>query len=103
MTPSKQFHMAAKVIAHLDGGYTRVRLLIPGGDFGGLDYPFWEIPTDCFALELRALGSRVMIHHAAMRPDENDTVDAIRARSHDFVIEPLSAAEEKKLKDAPLK
>jgi len=92
--------MPAIVLAHLDGGFTRVKLLVPGTDPGGVDYPLWEIPTDCFPIELRGLGSRVMIHHTAMRPEENDTADTIRAHTRDFALEPLSHTDEEKLNEA---
>ena len=100
MKPGTEFHMPAKVIAHLDGGFTRVKLLVPGGDFGDTDYPVWEIPTDCFPLDLRKIGSRIMVHHTTKQAESKDTAEIIRADTRKFVIESLSEADEIKSKNA---
>jgi len=54
-------------------------------------------------MSLRSVGCRVMVHYTAKQPEEGDSAEVIRAHQTDYVVEPLSEIEEKKLADAPPK
>jgi hypothetical protein len=83
------FREPARVVMHLNGGFTKVvleRTMGSGMADGGI---CWDIPTDRIPLHLRAIGSRFLVVTHVIRPDADDTVDALRAAVHELAIEEL--------------
>jgi hypothetical protein len=79
----------ARVVMHLNGGFTKVileRTLGVGLANGGIDV---DIPTDCIPFHLRAIGSRFLVTTQSMQPDPLDSADIIRAAMYDYSIEEL--------------
>ena len=80
MKPGTAFREPARVVMHLNEGFTRVQL-----DLGAQ----WDIPTAAIPLRLRAIGSRVRVIMQSVRPEPQDSAEALRAAMHDVTVEPL--------------
>ncbi len=86
------FRERARVVMHLNGGFTKVLFedtLGSGLGDGGL---MRDIPTANIPLPLRAVGSRFMLSCQAMAPEVHDSTEDVRAEMHRVVVEALPDA-----------
>jgi hypothetical protein len=66
----RHYRLLAEVSMHLNGGYSRLRLLTtPGG---------LELPTEKIPQQFRALGSKVVVAFSSFTPQPTDSIDDIR-------------------------
>lgn len=83
------FREPAEVEMHLDGGYTRVRLVRTEGQGladGGIS---WDIPTARIPIELRGIGVRFLLVAPHFVPEAHDSADDIRRALTEIEIHPL--------------
>lgn len=84
------FREPARVVMHLNGGFTKValeRTIGSGMANGGIH---WDIPTDRIPLHLRAIGIRFLVVTQSIRPEPHDSAVAIRSAVNDLTIEELT-------------
>jgi hypothetical protein len=75
-----------RVLFHLNG-YTKVMLEATEGiglADGGI---IWDIPTDRIPHHLKHIGSRFMIRHTPLSPNEENNLEAVRDVKNRFEIE----------------
>lgn len=81
----------AKLLMHLNGGYSKVileRTVGLGLADGGIE---WEIPTDVLPSHLRAIGSRFVVVRESIVPEDDDSVDEIRRVASRITVEEIGA------------
>jgi hypothetical protein len=72
----RSFSHPARVVFHLDGGFTRSAIYLqPSAEGAPLGH--WDIRTASIPPELRAIGSRLRV--SGESPDPNSAADEIRA------------------------
>ncbi len=76
----KKYHLRepARILFHLDHGYTKISLERTEGKglaYGGAE---WDIPTASIPPYLRKIGARFIIITDTITPEENDSVEDIR-------------------------
>ncbi|HKI37948.1 MAG TPA: hypothetical protein VKA46_39200 [Gemmataceae bacterium] len=80
----------ARVLMHLNGGYTKVsleRFEGVGLANGGIE---WDIPTRSIPPHLRGIGSRFLVVTSTISPEANDSPDELRAAIAAVTIEELT-------------
>lgn len=93
MKTGTNFREPARVVMHLSSGFTKValeRTMGSGMADGGI---YWDIPTVRIPPHLRAIGSRFVVITQSVRPEPQDSADALRAAMHDVAIEDFSEPE----------
>ena len=88
------FREPAKVLMHLNSGYTRVSLTRYGGlglMNGGVDL---DIPTRAIPPFLRALGSQFLVIKPRFTPEEGDATDELRRLAKQVEVAELTGAVE---------
>lgn len=86
MKPGTAFRESARVATHLNGGFTRLLLERFVGN-GHVPDPSLDIPTERIPMHLRAIGSCFVVVWTSARPDDGDSVEAIRAAMHAVTVE----------------
>jgi hypothetical protein len=72
----RSFSHSARVVFHLDGGFTRISIYSPPNTEAAT-MTHWDIRTASIPCELRAIGSRLRV--SGEYPDPNSAPDEIRA------------------------
>ena len=72
----RSFSHSARVVFHLDGGFTKIAVYAPP-NAEGAPVAHWDIRTASIPPELRAIGSRLRV--SGDYPDPNSALDEIRA------------------------
>src|SRR5262249_4108568 len=88
------FREPAKVLMHLNGGYTPVGLIRYEGlglADGGVD---GDIPTRAIPPHLRALGSQILVILPRFTPEEGDAMDELRRLAKQIEVTELTGSVE---------
>jgi len=87
------FREPARVVMHLNEGFTQIVLerCVNNGMAG--DYALMEVPTERIPVHLRAISSRFLLIWTALHPETQDSETVIRvAMDQQFRVEELSGA-----------
>jgi hypothetical protein len=82
MKAGTMFREPARVVLHLNDGFTKVDLERIQGT--------WDIPTERIPWGLRAIGSRCLVTYQAWWPEVSDSPEQMRAAMHDVTIAELT-------------
>ena len=95
MKPSTLLREPARLVMHLNEGFTKVALERTSGSGLADGGVCWDIPTDRIPFHLRAMGSRFLVVCQTYQPEPHDSAEAIRAGLYDDIsIEESPKAED---------